>query len=219
MAKRPEDLSPHYKANNEGGYGNAPVSGQFATGGKPGPGRPRGSTSLAAAMRKTFSKKIIRKDKNGNIVDQVSPTQALAEKALQLGLTSNFKANEGARQLAEKYGPPEETPAAEEEAHDYSLLSDSELELLGMIMAKLTGNPDLGAKPISDHPLAYAFDLNDARNYYEDRTFYGTQYRRSLTPRAADTVIHPGNMAYHSAARPLQRGCFRRPTKNDSESR
>lgn len=51
--------SPHYRANNDGGYGNPPVRHQFKPGNEGGPGRRRGTTSIDAALRKMFRSKVM----------------------------------------------------------------------------------------------------------------------------------------------------------------
>lgn len=121
--------SPHYKGNDEGGYGNPPVSHQFK--GKPGPGRPRGSRSIDGALRKTFGKKIVKISKNGERT-LVDAPQALAERALELGLKGTLSANIVARQLAESHGPSEfgRDP-------DLTRLTDAELYLYGYLATKL----------------------------------------------------------------------------------
>lgn len=124
--------SRHYKGNDDGGYGNPPVSHQFK--GKPGPGRPKGSKSIDGALRKTFGKKVVRVDKSGKRTFIAAP-EALAERALELGLKGPLRANVEARKLAEKYGPQEDQPQL-----DPSKCTHAELELYLYICNKLMGH-------------------------------------------------------------------------------
>lgn len=102
---------PEYKGDNSGGYKNPPVSGQRKKGGPPGPGRPRGSTSLNAAMKRAFRRKlpIIRDGK----LAKLHPTDILAERIVEAILAKNLTPAmiELARRLMEQYGPE----AAEQE--------------------------------------------------------------------------------------------------------
>lgn len=123
--------SPHYKGNNAGGYGNPPVKDQFK--GKPGPGRPKGSKSIEGALRRTFGKKVVRRGKDGKRT-LIDAPDALAERALELGLRGTLNANVEARKLAEKYGPQEQSNAA-----DLSKLTDAELHLYGYLTCRVEG--------------------------------------------------------------------------------
>ena len=129
--------SGNYKGNNEGGYGNPPVSGQFT--GEPGPGRPKGSKSMPGALRKTFNKKIPRIDKKGNRTF-VDAQVALAERALLLGLTGSLPANIEARKLAEQFGPQEGQVQKKQSSADLTKLSDMDLQLYGYLARKIVGN-------------------------------------------------------------------------------
>lgn len=135
--------SPHYRGNNQGGFGNPPVKNQF-DGTKPGPGRPKGSKSIDGALRKTFRKKVASVDKRTGRRVYIDAPNALAERALQLGLQGGLAANIEARKLAEKYGPADEVIN-----YDLSCLSDLELQMYGYIAYRLRGNlddPDLTPK-------------------------------------------------------------------------
>lgn len=123
--------SAHYKGNDEGGYGNPPVSHQFT--GKPGPGRPKGSKSIDGALRKTFSKKVVRVDKNGKR-SFINAPEALAERALELGLKGPLVANVEARKLAESHGPQDN-----EIKIDLSKFTDAELQMYGYLANKMFG--------------------------------------------------------------------------------
>lgn len=115
--------SPHYKGDNSGGFGNPPVKSQFKKG-NPGGGRPKGSTSTDAAIRDVLATSVKKRDRNGKLTS-VPMTRALVERAFQLGLTGNLKANEKARELAATHGPQE--PANRE--FDFGIFTEAELTL------------------------------------------------------------------------------------------
>ena len=96
-----------YQANNAGGYGNPPVRHQFKPGGKGGPGRPKGETTLEAAMRRMFGS-TVQVTSNGE-AREVSMVQALAERAKKEFLTGSARSLELGLELALKYGPADST--------------------------------------------------------------------------------------------------------------
>ena len=99
--------SSTYQANNAGGYGNPPVRHQFKPGGRGGPGRPKGETTLEAAMRKMFGG-TVQVTSNGE-AREVSMVQALAERAKKEFLTGSARSLELGLELALKYGPADAT--------------------------------------------------------------------------------------------------------------
>ena len=200
-----------YKGNDDGGFGNPPVSHQFQKG-NPGGGRPKGSNSMAGALKKVF-----RGDSSYLVNGEPKTskaTEALALRALQLGLSGSQKANEAARSLAEKYGPPVEHEAVSVVGADLDLglLDDVDMRVLGILLRKAIGDTDVEGyryEPL-DHPLAYWLDPLDERNYYFHQTVDGLHYRRSTMNGGMDQLLSMTNRAYISAALPLKPGCYRR---------
>lgn len=135
-----EPSPAHYRVNNEGGYGNPPVSGQFKKGGEGGPGRRKGQTSLESAMRKITRKKLpVNTDGK---VKNMSPADILAQRTLETALAKNPSPRmlELAHNIFAKYGPREE----ENTKFDISSYSVDELNI---IMAVLNGILNLSLKP------------------------------------------------------------------------
>lgn len=127
--------SPHYKGNNEGGYGNPPVKNQFD--GEPGPGRPKGSkNSIDAALRKVYSEPMEVIDKKTGKLRKVDPNMAIAVRSAQLGMSGRSHDNSRAIELARKYGPDSENAAGTIQ-QDLSVLSEAELFLYGIISARV----------------------------------------------------------------------------------
>lgn len=104
----PRRPSPLYKANNEGGYGNPPISQQFQPGNQGGPGRTKGVTSLESALRTMFASKV-RVTKDGKTVE-MDMTDAMVERLRQLMLSKDLKAFKFGLELMQKYGPRNEQP-------------------------------------------------------------------------------------------------------------
>ena len=181
-----------YKKNNAGGYGNPPVKGQFEKGCKPGPGRPRGSSTMEGALKKVFRGKVPYLE-NGKRKEGPA-TEALAKRALQHGLSGSARANEAARMLAAKYGPEE--AAAPLVNYDLSILTDEEFEMYGRLTHKLLGE---------EYPETPPNPLNAPRSWSES-TVEGI-LREHTTVGAATTIelISVGNRAYVSAALPRVR--------------
>lgn len=194
-----------YKGDNSGGYGNPPIDHQFKKKGPPGPGRPKGSTSMDAALKKVFRSKVPYKE-NGKPVSGEA-TDALSKRLLQHGLAGPHRATLAVIDLARKHGPqelePDETPLILLDA-----LSDDELKELGRLMEKATGNPGWNPKP--DHPLAKYADPSDPDNYYTEQTVDGLRYRHCRVPSVDSVLTGIANRAYFSAALPKRVGCYRR---------
>lgn len=129
----PKPLSERYEANNKGGYGNPPVSGQFKKNGKGGPGRKKGETNLASALRKTFRKKI-PVNTHGKI-KKMTPAEILAERTVEAVLAKNPSPRmlELAHDLLDKYGPQEN----EQEQMDFSGFNDQELMIASALFARM----------------------------------------------------------------------------------
>jgi len=104
MTKRKKEVSPHYQANNDGGFGNPPVSGQFK--GKPGPGRPKGGTTLKTAVQKMLRQSVTMTI-DGRRMD-VPMTEAMMQRLRKDILTGSPRSLQLGLELAEKYGPAEE---------------------------------------------------------------------------------------------------------------
>ena len=131
----PRGRSPTYRANNDGGYGNPPIKSQFRRGGTPGPGRRRGSTSFAAAMRRLFSSKV-PVSLNGEVM-KISMADAMAERLRKEILSGNFKALELGFAMIAKYGPVQQSN--ELSMVDLSALSIEEKRALRKLL--LTAEP------------------------------------------------------------------------------
>lgn len=133
-------LSPHYRANDQGGYGNPPVAHQFAKHNPGGPGRPKGQTTLDAAMRKVL-RRTVPVTRDGKSM-RLNAADVLAERVLEAILSrSNSPAMfEYGRRIFAQYGPqPLEDPTGDKA--DYSDFSDDELGILGGFLARALGLP------------------------------------------------------------------------------
>lgn len=130
---RRKPLSPHYQGNDDGGYGNPPVSGQFKRSGKGGPGRKKGETSLEGEFRRMIRGKVSLKDGR-----EVPTSRALAMRAQQMMLGTSLRALQWGIELAEKYAPPEVNALL---TVDYNLLSEAELHAYGLILNRLLNTP------------------------------------------------------------------------------
>ena len=95
--------SSHYRANNEGGYGNPPVRHQFKAGNEGGPGRRRGAITMDGALRKMFRTKV-PVIKNGRSM-RIDMAEALAERVRKVIFSDNPKALQMGMELMRKYGP------------------------------------------------------------------------------------------------------------------
>jgi hypothetical protein len=188
----------NYKGNNEGGYGNPPISGQFQKGNKGG-GRPKGSVSVEGVLRKLYRGKIPYTE-NGERREAV-PAEALAKRGLQLGLSGSQKANEAALQLARKYGYQDDEITPNKEFSCIQDLTDEELRELGRLLGKATGDPSLEASaPVN--PFAYLRDPDDPRNFVTELTVDGLHYNRSSSPHFGDQLLEICPRGYRSAALP-----------------
>jgi hypothetical protein len=194
-----------YKADNSGGYGNPPINHQFKKKNPGGPGRPRGSTSMDAALGKVFGGKVPYKENGKPVLGPA--TEALSKRVLQHGLAGPHRATLAVAELARKYGPQEpETngtpvPFLQE-------LSEEEFRMLGRLMAKATG--DQAWDPPRTDPLASYNDPDNPHNYITELTVDGLHYRRCHIDTVADELIEIHSRAYFSAALPRRPGCYRR---------
>jgi hypothetical protein len=148
----PSAKSPvsRYQGNNEGGYGNPPVDGQFRKGDKGGPGRRKGEASLESALRKITSKKIpVNKDGKRR---HLSPAQILAERTLEAALAKNPSPRmlELAHKIFAKYGPKE----VEKIKYDFSRLSLVEKKIYRAVLGSILSAHD-GVKPTADFAGIY----------------------------------------------------------------
>jgi hypothetical protein len=132
--RKSKALSPHYRANNEGGYGNPPVKDQFN--GKAGPGRPKKEDSLEAAVQAMFKGKIRIK---GDDSKMLSMPEAIAIQIRKLMFSGNRKDFELGLKLYDKYGPKENS--IEPLNLDLSFLSDHELAFYGSLGYRFSKEP------------------------------------------------------------------------------
>ena len=160
MTKRKKP-SPHYKGNNEGGFGNPPVASQFKPGNRDG-GRKKGKKSVEAALRRAFKTplEIVARD---NSRRKVHPVDALAIRAVQLGVKGGGRDNERALELAKQFGPQDLARGDS----DISRLTDAELDLYGYLVQRC-----VGLEPDDIHPeyraylrsaVGYTFGQSDAK--------------------------------------------------------
>ena len=140
-------MGKHYKGDNNGGYGNPPVKGQFKKGGAPGPGRPKGSNSMGRALRKVFGSKLDYTE-NGRPVNS-DATVALAKRALGLGLTGPASANARALDLAEKFGPQDDS--ADQPVLNLDDFTYEEIVQFEMFLCRALGVPHAPIPSQSDH--------------------------------------------------------------------
>ena len=181
-----------YKKNNEGGYCNPPIKGQFQKGCKPGPGRPQGSSTMAGALKKVFRGKVPYLE-NGKRKEGPA-TVALAKRALQHGLSGSARANEAARELAAKYGPEEPTNPPTD--YDLSVLTAEELEWYGRLSCKLLG------EEFPEQPV----DVLSVPHSWSERTLEGIVWEHTVVgSKQSSTLISVGNLAYVSASLPRVR--------------
>jgi hypothetical protein len=194
-----------YKGDNGGGYGNPPIKHQFKKKAPGGPGRPKGSTSMDAALAKVFRGKVPYKE-NGKPVSGAA-TEALSKRVLQHGLAGTHRATLEVLKLAQKYGPQE----AETELAPLPFLQEltyGELRSLGKLLAKATG--DVAWDPPHDDPFERYTDPDNPDNYCHETTVDGLHYRRCRIDTVEDELIGVANRAYFSAALAQRPGCYRR---------
>ena len=195
-----------YKGDNSGGYGNPPIDHQFKKKNAGGPGRPKGSTSMDAALAKVFRGKVAYKENGRPVLGPA--TDALGKRILQHGLAGPHGATIAVLELALKYGPQE--PETEVAAFPFlQELSDEELRLLGKLLAKATGNPAWDP-PREYDPLERSLDPKNPDNYHMELTMDGLHYRRCRIDTKNDELIEIDSRAYFSAALPRRPGCYRR---------
>jgi hypothetical protein len=143
-ATRPKGpRSPHYKANNAGGYGNPPVRGQFRKDNPGGPGRPKGITNVEAALRKRFATKL-PVGKDGKSV-KMTPQEIFAERVVEaiLNRTTSPAMLEYALGLFKRFGSPE---PQDQPMVNWSSFSDDEFRLLSGLLERA-----LGDEPAEDY--------------------------------------------------------------------
>ena len=129
-----KEYSQHYKGDNSGGFGNPPLSGQRKKGDPGGPGRPKGQTSLQAALKRAFRRKvpIIRDGK----VTKLHPSDVLAERIVEAFLAKNLSPAmiELARRFMEQYGP--QMPERETMKGNREGFSVDELKLMNGLLTR-----------------------------------------------------------------------------------
>lgn len=129
--------SPYYQANNAGGYGNPPISGQKKKGGPGGPGRPKGQTSLEAALKRVLRKKraVVRDGK----VEKLHPSDIMAERTLEAFLAKDLSPQmiQLAHRIMERFGP--QMPEEKRQLVAWGSFSNDELHLFGGLLARVSG--------------------------------------------------------------------------------
>ena len=142
--RRLKPYSPHYKRNDEGGFGNPPVSRQFPLKNPGGPGRPKGQTNIEAQIRKALRRKLTV-NKDGKSV-RMHPTAVFAERLLEaiLSRTNSPKMLQFGLEILRKFGPqaePSKSTQASSQIPDLTGLSDDELSIYGEMCAMVMGRP------------------------------------------------------------------------------
>lgn len=194
-----------YKGDNKGGYGNPPIDHQFKKNNPGGPGRPKGSTSMDAALKRVFRSKVPYKENGKPMSGQA--IDALSKRLLQHGLAGPHRATLAVIDLARAHGPQEPEPQDATSATLLDNLTDEEIREFGRLMEKATGNPAWNPKP--DHPLAAYLNPSDPANSYTELTVDGLHYRHSRVPSVDAVLTGIENHAYWSAALPRRAGCYR----------
>lgn len=139
-SRRKKQLSPYYQANDEGGFGNPPITKQFRKNNPGGPGRPKGQTTLNSAMRKVLRRKI-PVTRNGRSTN-LPATEVYAERLLEaiLGKSSSPTMYEFGRRILAQYGPQEE-PEESKLRVDYSGFSSDETKIFACLLDRALGLP------------------------------------------------------------------------------
>jgi hypothetical protein len=151
---RKKALSPHYKANNAGGYGNAPVKSQFKPGCKPGPGRKKGEASIEAAMRRMLREKVPRKDGG----PPVPIGKAFAAAARNTMLTGGVRGVELGLKLSTKFGEKKEAdPIIDLRAIEG--FNNLEMDILIALHSRVMGEPAVGPDNPDKTHLTKTFGL------------------------------------------------------------
>lgn len=135
-------------------------------------------------MRKVFRKKVVRVGKDGKRTNVDAP-EALAERALELGLKGPLQANIEARKLAEKYGHQEE-----EVATDLSKLTLPELYLYGYLVERLLG-VDAGEDPKSQRILAQLGAILEKEGRRESEEYWDRLKRPAASSRLGRSLEDP----------------------------
>lgn len=121
-----------YKGNNEGGYGNPPVKGQFGPGNKGGPGRPRGPQGLAARMRKMLKGSV--SDANGNTAAMETAFTQVVRREMLTGGTKGVRLGLDMFELfGDDPAAPEPSEQKEKNKPDLSLFTNLELDIYGSL--------------------------------------------------------------------------------------
>lgn len=188
-------MGKHYKADNSGGYGNPPVSGQFKEKGRPGPGRPKGSKSMSAAARKVYSGKIPFKENGEMRLGDV--TEALNKKLLSLAMSGSLRALELSMKMAEEFGPKDVVEAPKPK-FNLDGMSVQEVRTFGRLFYRALG------KPLDERLMPNLLRLDD---HFLETTPEGLAWNRSRSRPDTDELISVGNRAYLSAALPRKFGC------------
>lgn len=142
--RRDKPYSPHYKADDSGGFGNPPVRHQFAPGNPGGPGRPKGQTNIEAQLRKVLGKKVtVNKDGQPK---QMHVTEVFAERMREaiLARTTSPAMLEYALRLLDRFGPQPTPTESPKWLIDLTGLTDDELQIYGEMGARVTGQPIKG---------------------------------------------------------------------------
>lgn len=165
--------SPHYKGDNSGGFGNPPVSGQRKKGQPGGPGRPRGSTSLEAALKRAFRRKlpIVR---DGRLA-KLHPTDILAERIVEAILAKNLTPAmiELARRLMEQYGPrPLAKPSLGGNSDDFSL---DEKKILSALLGRYSGSVPGQTRRHVSGTVSEAFPIGEFRLFTREDGYLGLE--------------------------------------------
>lgn len=214
-----ETQAPSFKPGNtnpDGSYKvgkyKPPEEGKFRKGdGRKRGRRAKGTKNLATDFQEELKTKVTLK------VDG-KPRRVTKQRAIMMRLMDNASRGQNAAiktiiTFAEKLGIELQIEDAQEQENAFTHLqdlTDYELELLGLLLSKATGEEYIedkrgGKLYDASHPLAYLEDPEDTRNFELDQTIEGVIWKRFNGSRFTDYIFGVHNRAYHSAALPRRK--------------
>lgn len=206
-----------FKSGNRDADGNyvvgrsrPPEHGKFRKGdGRPRGRRKKGTRNLATDFREELASKVTLK------VDG-KPRRVTKQRAVMMRLMDNASRGQTPAirtimEFAARFGVEllvEDEPAQKTEYNFMNLLTEYEMELLGLILAKASGeDPQSLLKKDNLYepgdPLAYLDNPEDPRNFDIETTSHGTSWRRYHGVRTyTDRIVGVSSDAYQIATAP-----------------